>query len=69
MMTSIEDLNRREEKLSFLLKVFVGLLILLGVFLVGWMISFIGYASDISVKAAPSEVSSLWGSFLGLPIA
>ncbi len=68
-MTSIEDLNRREEKLTFLLKVFVGLLILLGIFLVGWMISFIGYADDTPLKPDPRAVSAVLRQSGFFPIA
>jgi len=44
-MKSIEDLKRKERKLSFLLNVFVTVLILIGLFLLGWVISVV-YADN-----------------------
>ncbi|MBE0643520.1 MAG: hypothetical protein IH600_05535 [Bacteroidetes bacterium] len=69
MTSSIEELKRREEKLSFLLKVFVALLILIGVFLVGWMISFMGYSDALPSQANPQAIFSLLTRCGVFPIA
>lgn len=45
-MKSIEELRRKEKQLSFLLNVLVTLLILLGIFLIGWVVSVVVYADE-----------------------
>lgn len=52
-MTSIEELQRKEKSLSFLLKIFVGLLILIGLFLIGWVVTVVAYADDLSALKDP----------------
>ena len=51
MMTNIDDLQKKEKELGLLLLVFVGLLVLLGLFLVGIFVSMLG-------ETAPSPQQS-----------
>lgn len=45
-MKSIEELREKEKQLSFFLNVLVTLLILLGIFLIGWVVSVVVYADE-----------------------
>jgi len=43
---TVEDIERRQRLTAVLFKVFVAILILIGCFFVGWLISFVGYAHE-----------------------
>lgn len=57
-MTTIEELKRREKRLSMLLRFFVALLLLIGLFLIGFMISFLGH-DNVSIAEPARQSSSL----------
>jgi hypothetical protein len=44
---TVEDIERKQKLLSFLFKLFVAVLILIGCIFVGWLISFVGYADNL----------------------
>lgn len=49
-MTAEDELYRKEKQLSVMLKIFVGLLILIGLCLIAWVISLIAFADEIFVE-------------------
>ena len=59
-MTTIEDLQRREKRLSFLLKIFVTLLIVLGLFLIGWVVTVVAYADELLVWKDSTLINGSW---------
>ncbi len=44
---TVEDIERKQKFLSFLFKLFVAVMILIGCIFVGWLISFVGYADPL----------------------
>ena len=55
--TTLEDIERRQKLLSLLFRIFIAVLILIGCVVVGWLISFIGYAADLTlVDFAPERL-------------
>ncbi len=65
-MKSIEDLKRKERKLSFLLNVFVTVLILIGLFLLGWVISVV-YADNSMLIPDTGKIPASLARYLLAP--
>jgi hypothetical protein len=59
-MKTIEDLQRKEKRLSFLLKIFVVLLIVIGLFLIGWVVIVVAYADELIVWKDSTLIDGSW---------
>ncbi|MFZ1729192.1 MAG: hypothetical protein WBQ23_12560 [Bacteroidota bacterium] len=59
-MATIEDLQRKEKNLTFLLKIFVTLVILIGLFLTGWLISILAYGGEIIGRTVSMMFPAVW---------
>jgi hypothetical protein len=57
-MTAIEELQKREKSLALLLRVFFVILILIGLFLIGFIVSFV-WQSDASLAQPTGRAGAL----------